>query len=194
MFQLDSTIMDAIFEDGGISAYIVTIGEVTVEIPVFPIEAEKRTASVLWIWLTKLANDISNVIARYEHTKLDRVVITIFTISELVSNLGEAMKKGGYSIQDMQKKVEEHNIAPMISPEGLMLIVRDDLHYEYRLDENIWERTVTGLAIFYLLQIILGISEEEARKVSFEIAKNIPSKPKIETHATAMVCVGLMKN
>ena len=62
MFHLDSKVMDAIFdEEGALCSYIIKIGEIIIEIPVFSIEAEKRTASVLWIWLSKISSEILTV-------------------------------------------------------------------------------------------------------------------------------------
>lgn len=195
MFQLDSSVMDATYDDdGGLTAYLVRIGDITIEIPTFDVEAEKRTASVLWIWLSKLADKILHVIEKNVRNDVEQLVITKFTISEFKRELGDVFNKSGYSVVEIEKLVEENNATPLLSPEGTLLIVRDDLHLEYMLDENYWERIITGLAIYTIFLGVLDISEENARKLSFELAKSISSKPKIETHAAAKAFLVITRN
>jgi len=196
MFHLDSRIMDVIFdEDGSLISYLIKMDDITIEIPVFNIEAEKRTASVLWIWLSKLYVTIKETFKKYsfKDNSNKNINITIFTLSEFISNLGHLFPYNGLTISDLKRQIEESNLFPLFFPNGTFIIIRDDLHLEFFTDENIWERIVCGVAIYAILFSSLEITESIASYESKEIVKLIPSKPKIPAHASALAFIGLLK-
>jgi len=197
MFNFDSKNMSVDFdEDGALSSYNVQVSRWKIVIPVFPDEAEKRTASVLWIWINKLHGEITEVISRYngrEDTESE-ITIQIHGITDFLERLGHVMTSSGYSIDDLKENIEKNNIFPMGIPNGVILIIRDDIHLEYYPDDNFWERLVTGTTLSMLLPTILQISGKLSNEETSKLVSNIPSTPKIHTHAVALACVGMLSN
>lgn len=196
MFNIDSNALGVLYdEEKNIESLIIHTDVIAIEIPLFSIESEKRTATAIWVWLGKLHENLSQSMKKFKiKDESERnVVLTILSLSEFINHLGHLFPYQGFTIDDLKREIDNANLFPFISPDGGFLIIRDDLHLEYTTDENHWERIVCGAAIYSIMLSCLNITESQAIHESKEITKQIPLKPKIPTHATALGLIGLLE-
>jgi len=195
-FSVDSHAFDIEHDDKGmISGFIVHIGKIDLRIRAAENkEADKRTSTALLVWLAKNATEIAELLKNYGSKYEGKIDINIFPLSGFAGAVGHKFPYGGLTLEEFKAEVINNGVKPMLGPNEIYFVVRDDLEIEYAKDTNSIEQITFALTVYSLLLLLCGINEKKATEVSrdFSFAK-IPLTPKIPTHAVALMLIGAKK-
>lgn len=195
-FSVDTHAFDVERDKKGmISGFIVHINKIDLRIRAAENkEADKRTSTALLVWLSKNATKIAELLKNYGSKYEGKVDINIFPLFGFVRAVGHKFPYGGLTLEEFKAEVVNNGVKPMLGPNEIYFVVRDDLEIEYAKDTNSIEQIVFGLAVYSLLLLLCGINEKKATEVArdFSFAR-IPLTPKIPTHAVALALIGAKK-
>jgi len=195
-FSVDPRAFDIEYDDKGmISGFIVHIGKIDLRIRASENkEADKRTSTALLVWLAKNSTEIAELLKKYGSKYEGKIDINIFPLSGFVSAVGHKFPYGGLTLEEFKAEVINNGVKPMLGPNEVYFVVRDDLEIEYAKDTNSIEQIVFALTVYSLLLSLCGMNEKKATEVSrdFSVAR-IPLTPKIHTHALALALIGAKK-
>lgn len=195
-FTVDTHAFDVEYEkEGVISGFLVHVGKIDLRIRAAENkEADKRTSTALLVWLAKNATEIAELLKNYGSKYEGKIDINIFPFSGFVGAVGHKFPYRGLTLEEFKAEVVNNGVKPMLAPNEIYFVVRDNLEIEYAKDTNSIEQIVFGLTVYSLLLLLCGINEKKATEVSrdFSFAR-IPLTPKIPTHAVALVLIGAKK-
>jgi len=193
---VDTRAFDVEYEKKGvISGFLVHVGKIDLRIRAAENkEADKRTSTALLVWLAKNAKEIADLLKQYGSKYEGRIDINIFPLSGFASAVGHKFPYGDLTLEEFKAEVVNNGVKPMLGPNEIYFVVRDDLEIEYAKDTNSIEQIVFALSVYSLLLLLCGMNEKKATEVSrdFSFAR-IPLTPKIHTHALAMALIGAKK-
>ena len=193
---VDTRAFDVEYEKKGvISGFLVHVGKIDLRIRAAENkEADKRTSTALLVWLAKNAKEIADLLKQYGSKYEGRIDINIFPLSGFASAVGHKFPYGDLTLEEFKAEVVNNGVKPMLGPNEIYFVVRDDLEIEYAKDTNSIEQIMFALSVYSLLLLLCGMNEKKATEVSrdFSFAR-IPLTPKIHTHALAMALIGAKK-
>jgi len=157
-------------------------------------ESDKRVATALWICLIHFKDSIHNLLHNHGFKKRGQFNIDIFPFSSFKENFSQYFPYQGVPMDEIEKSIQIEAIRILFAPQGVWLIIRDDIEKELFLDDNVMLGIIFGQVIFGLLVIICELELDKSQRISVKFTHEvIPNEPKIVTHATAMALMGMKR-